>query len=130
MRTRSCAYQGVRNVSFLENFAYVLNGWSLAGLFDQQYDLKEQIEKEGSIYNYHSCWVWPGILLVESNYQNLWKESVDNFVWLLPFYFSFFMISLHLLSNLVGVHLAMTCWIWVTFKRDYLKVFCERVVNV
>ena len=24
--TRSCAYQGVRNVSFSENFAYVLNG--------------------------------------------------------------------------------------------------------
>ena len=27
--TRTCAYQGVRNVSFLENFAYVLNGWCL-----------------------------------------------------------------------------------------------------
>ena len=26
---RSCAYQGVRNVSFSENFAYVLNEWSL-----------------------------------------------------------------------------------------------------
>ena len=25
--TRTCAYQGVRNVSFSENFAYVLNGW-------------------------------------------------------------------------------------------------------
>ena len=24
----SCAYQGVRNASFSENFAYVLNGWS------------------------------------------------------------------------------------------------------
>ena len=24
-RTRTCAYQGVRNVSFSENFAYVLN---------------------------------------------------------------------------------------------------------
>ena len=23
----ACAYQGVRNVSFSENFAYVLNGW-------------------------------------------------------------------------------------------------------
>ena len=29
IRTRTCAYQGVRNVSFLENFAYVLNGWLL-----------------------------------------------------------------------------------------------------
>ena len=27
--TRTCAYQGVRNVSFSENFAYVLNEWSL-----------------------------------------------------------------------------------------------------
>ena len=26
---RTCAYQGVRNVSFSENFAYVLNGWPL-----------------------------------------------------------------------------------------------------
>ena len=26
IRTRTCAYQGVRNVSFSENFAYVLNG--------------------------------------------------------------------------------------------------------
>ena len=25
IRTRACAYQGVRNVSFLETFAYVLN---------------------------------------------------------------------------------------------------------
>ena len=29
IRTRTCAYQGVRNVSFTENFAYyVLNEWS------------------------------------------------------------------------------------------------------
>ena len=27
--TSTCAYQGVRNVSFSENFAYVLNKWSL-----------------------------------------------------------------------------------------------------
>ena len=26
IRTRTCAYQGVRNVSFSENLAYVLNG--------------------------------------------------------------------------------------------------------
>ena len=24
---RTCVYQGVRNVSFLEHFAHVLNGW-------------------------------------------------------------------------------------------------------
>ena len=27
---RMCAYQGVRNVSFSENFAHVLNGWSIS----------------------------------------------------------------------------------------------------
>ena len=29
IRTRTCTYQGVRNVTFSENFAYVLNGWPL-----------------------------------------------------------------------------------------------------
>ena len=29
IRTRTCTYQGVRNVSFSENFAYVVNEWSL-----------------------------------------------------------------------------------------------------
>ena len=32
IRTRTCAYQGVRNVSFSENFAYVLNAWALSKL--------------------------------------------------------------------------------------------------
>ena len=32
IRTRTYAYQGVRNVSFSENFAYVLNGWPQTGL--------------------------------------------------------------------------------------------------
>ena len=29
LRTRTCSYKGVRNVSFPENFTYVLNLWSL-----------------------------------------------------------------------------------------------------
>ena len=29
IRTRTCAYQGVRNASFLENLLYVINGWPL-----------------------------------------------------------------------------------------------------
>ena len=29
IRKRMCAYQGVKNVSFLENFAYILIEWSL-----------------------------------------------------------------------------------------------------
>ena len=28
IRTRAFAYKGLRNISFLENFTYVLNGWS------------------------------------------------------------------------------------------------------
>ena len=32
IRTSTCAYQGVRNVSFSENFAYVLNEWSLKAM--------------------------------------------------------------------------------------------------
>ena len=32
IRTRTCAYQGVKNVSFSENFAYVLNGQPLSNL--------------------------------------------------------------------------------------------------
>ena len=27
MRIRACAYQGVRNLTFTEDFGYVLNGW-------------------------------------------------------------------------------------------------------
>ena len=32
LRMRTCAYQGVRNISFSEYFALVLNGWSLEQL--------------------------------------------------------------------------------------------------
>ena len=28
VRLRTCVYQGVRNISFLENFVYVFNRWS------------------------------------------------------------------------------------------------------
>ena len=28
VHTRTCTYQGIRNVSFPKNFAYVVNGWS------------------------------------------------------------------------------------------------------
>ena len=37
IRTRTCVYQGVRNVSFSGNFAYVLNGWPLRGTFYSLY---------------------------------------------------------------------------------------------
>ena len=32
LRTRTCAHQGIRNVSFSETFAYVLNEWPLSGM--------------------------------------------------------------------------------------------------
>ena len=32
----TCAYQGVRNVSFSESFAYVLNGWPLCQLQNEK----------------------------------------------------------------------------------------------
>ena len=32
--TRTCAHQGVRNVSFTENFAYVLNELSLIEVYE------------------------------------------------------------------------------------------------
>ena len=33
IRTRTCVYQGVRNVSFSENFVYIPNGWPLSIYF-------------------------------------------------------------------------------------------------
>ena len=33
IRTRTCVYQGIRNASFSENFAYVLNGWPLINFY-------------------------------------------------------------------------------------------------
>ena len=39
IRTRTCAYQGVRNVSFSKNFASVLNGWPFSGIICHQHFL-------------------------------------------------------------------------------------------
>ena len=36
IRTRLCSYQRVRNVSFLENFAYVLNEWTQYCILQKQ----------------------------------------------------------------------------------------------
>ena len=35
--TRTCAYQGVRNVSFSENFAFVLNEWFQTSAMDKTF---------------------------------------------------------------------------------------------
>ena len=48
IRTHTCAYQGIRNVSFLENFAYVLNGWppcEIVDVFRRQANIKESVSK-------------------------------------------------------------------------------------
>ena len=37
IRTPTCAYQGVRDVSLSENFAYVLNGWPLMFIIQQTF---------------------------------------------------------------------------------------------
>ena len=39
IRTCTCEYQGVRNVSFLENFAYVLNGLPRIWIFSKNLNL-------------------------------------------------------------------------------------------
>ena len=44
IRRLKCAYQGVRNISFSENFAYVLNGWPL-------WDLVRQLQPKDSATN-------------------------------------------------------------------------------
>ena len=41
IHTRTCAYQGVRNVSFSENFAHVLNGWLLWWLWDKNQGVRK-----------------------------------------------------------------------------------------
>ena len=40
-----CAYQGVRNVSFSESFAYVLNGWFPANPTEQRKIVEEYFKK-------------------------------------------------------------------------------------
>ena len=44
IRTRTFAYQGLRNSSFSENFANVLNGWSLGYIWAED---KEHCEEYG-----------------------------------------------------------------------------------
>ena len=50
IRTRTCANEGVRNVSFLEYFAHVLNGWPLKLFY---YLLKSDLLK---------LWLWNSLV--------------------------------------------------------------------
>ena len=54
MRTRTCAYQGVGNVSFSENDAYVLTKWPLR--VPKQIDLKQTgASCQGHQLYFHCC---------------------------------------------------------------------------
>ena len=40
IRTRTCTYQSVRNISFSENFANVLDEWPLTGIIEELRNVK------------------------------------------------------------------------------------------
>ena len=44
IRTRTCAYQGARNVSISENFAYLLHGWPLISAVYYAWNMLEVVE--------------------------------------------------------------------------------------
>ena len=44
IRTRTCAYQGARNVSISENFAYLLHGWPLISAVYFAWNMLEVVE--------------------------------------------------------------------------------------
>ena len=50
--TLTCAYQRVGNASFLENFAYILNEWSLTAATTRKIEAKKflELKKQGN-YN-------------------------------------------------------------------------------
>ena len=50
---RTCSYQGVRNVNFSENFAYVLNGCSLSKLKKKKQ--KTKMKKSTQVNNELPC---------------------------------------------------------------------------
>ena len=63
IRARTCEYQGFRNISFSENFAYVLNGWPQMHKF---------------------------FFAVDGNYVSIFQKNLNftnlQFVWNLVFY--------------------------------------------
>ena len=66
IHTRTCAYQGVRNVSFSENFAHVLNGWPLTYFFKKTFCRPKRKQQQ--------CWA------TERNFPknvfvHKWKEA-------------------------------------------------------
>ena len=47
MQTRTCAYQGVRNISFSKNFTCVLNEWSYKSITENCPKSGSQLAKPG-----------------------------------------------------------------------------------
>ena len=62
IRTRTCAYQGVKNISFSEKFAYVINEWSL---FDNK-NQTDQINLNGTE-------------IISSNDEKLFIQQLPHF---------------------------------------------------
>ena len=57
------------------------------------------------LLGWSQVWFWSNKTLWLFNNHHLWKEPSDTFVWPLSFLF----ISLHLLTNLAGIKLVVTC---------------------
>ena len=55
--TKTCTYQGVKNVIFLENFAYILNKWPLLCSLESRYYISLMDVAQSSIYItlYYNC---------------------------------------------------------------------------
>ena len=73
IRTRTCAYQGVRNVSFSENFTYALNGWPLPD-FHSFTIFAEKLHRRFLTGSEMSVW-FPPFWLYDLLCQNLSKNE-------------------------------------------------------
>ena len=72
IHTRMCAYQGVRNVSFSENFAYVLNEWPL-----MDYIIFPRFYKDVYGNSFLLSWIFLACRKLSFNLQS--KGSLLNF---------------------------------------------------
>ena len=75
IRTRMCAYQKVRNVSFSKNFVYVLNGWlhsvwMLGFIQFEIFNIIQTLDPGNLRATFHS------ILIIWKNYAGRKQETV------------------------------------------------------
>ena len=115
----------------------------IAGFFDQQYLWKESVDilddfhgdiHEGKVACEFTIYGWlkPGLLLVQSKSRILWSsislEGINLYLYLIIAILSFFsFILLHLLWNLAGVHLVMTCFI-IYLSQSFSQVRIDRIL--